>query len=59
MVLRTDRAPVCNNVSTSTPHNTSVAVKLNCSDPDGENVVYEKLRATRHANPGRRSGRHQ
>jgi Bacterial Ig domain len=38
-----DRAPVCQNVSANTAHNTSVAVKLSCSDPDGDAVSYEKL----------------
>lgn len=37
-----DRPPVCQNVSASTAVNTAVTVTLNCSDPDGEPVTYEK-----------------
>ena len=38
-----DRPPVCQNVSASTGHNTAVAVTLNCSDPDGDAVTYQKV----------------
>jgi sugar lactone lactonase YvrE len=36
-----DRAPVCNTIGTGTPHNTAVAVTLDCADPDGDDVSYE------------------
>ena len=38
-----DRPPVCQNVAASTAHNTSVALKLSCSDPDGDVVTYQKV----------------
>lgn len=38
-----DRAPVCQNVSTSTTNNSSVTVNLSCSDPDGDALTYEKV----------------
>lgn len=38
-----DRAPVCQNVSTSTTNNLSVTVDLNCSDPDGDPLTFEKV----------------
>jgi hypothetical protein len=37
-----DRAPTCQNVGSNTANNTSVAVKLSCSDPDGDVVTYQK-----------------
>lgn len=41
-VFAVDRPPVCENVSASTPRDTTVTVTLSCSDPDGEAVTYEK-----------------
>ncbi len=38
-----DRAPVCQNVSTSTTNNLSVTVDLSCSDPDGDPLTFEKV----------------
>jgi 6-phosphogluconolactonase (cycloisomerase 2 family) len=43
-----DRPPVCQNVSATTQRNTAVTVTLNCSDPDGDALTYEKA-----SDPGR------
>ena len=43
-----DRPPVCQNVSAGTVNTAAVTVTLNCSDPDGDALTYEKV-----TDPGR------
>ena len=38
-----DRPPVCQNVGASAAHNAAVTITLNCSDPDGDPVTYQKV----------------
>jgi hypothetical protein len=56
--FRRDQPPVCQNVGASTLNTTSVTVTLNCSDPDGDPLTFEKVTDPTHGTLAGVSGNH-